>query len=185
MLYLISGASRSGKTMIAEKILDRKKLPYVSLDWLVMGFTNGIPEYGIHDLLFPDEIAKRLWSFLKAMCESMLYLEGDYVIEGEAILPELVSELLNTYPDKIKICFVGYTDIDVDAKAGSIKEFSKGASDWLSSKPDESIHDHINNMVRHSRMIKAGCETYGMSYFDTSEDFIGTIDRAVDYLLDA
>ena len=63
MLYLISGASRSGKTMIAEKILSRKNLPYMSLDWLVMGFTNGMPECGIHDLLFPDEIAKKLWGF--------------------------------------------------------------------------------------------------------------------------
>ena len=82
MLYLISGASRSGKTIIAHNILKQQQIPYVSLDWLVMGFTNGIPEYGIHDRLLPNEIAERLWSFLKAMCESMLWLEGDYVIDN-------------------------------------------------------------------------------------------------------
>ena len=112
MLYLISGTSRSGKTLIAEKLLEQKQIPYMSLDWLMMGFTNGMPQLGIHDKLFPDEIAKRLWSFFKAMCESMLYLEIDYIIEGEAMLPELIQELLDIYPDKIKICFVGYTDID-------------------------------------------------------------------------
>lgn len=183
MLYLISGASRSGKTMIAEKILEQKHLPYMSLDWLVMGFTNGMPECGIHDQLFPDDIAERLSEFLRAMCESMLWQETDCVIEGEAILPELISELLNKYPDKIKICFLGYTDISADEKAASIKKYSTGATDWLSKKPDEYIYDHINNMVRHSRRIKSGCEKYHMSYFDTSEDFIGTIDRAVAYLL--
>jgi len=170
--------------MIAEKILEQKNLPYMSLDWLVMGFTNGMPECGIHDLLFPDDIAKRLWGFLQAMCESMLWQETDCVIEGEAVLPELISELLNKYPDKIKLCFLGYTNIDVDEKVGCIKEFSTGTTDWLSKKPDEYIYDHINNMVRHSRMIKSGCEKYHMSYFDTSEDFLGTIDRAVAYLLD-
>ena len=117
MLYLVSGASRSGKTIIANKILEQKQIPYVSLDWLVMGFTNGIPEYGIHDRLLPNEIADKLWSFLKSMCESMLWLRGDYVIEGEAILPELVRELLDEYPDKIKVCFVGYTDVDIGKKA--------------------------------------------------------------------
>ena len=183
MLYLISGASRSGKTMIAEKILEQKHLPYMSLDWLVMGFTNGMPECGIHDQLFPDDIAERLSELLRAMCESMLWQETDCVIEGEAILPELISELLNKYPDKIKICFLGYTDISADEKAASIKKYSTGATDWLSKKPDEYIYDHINNMVRHSRRIKSGCEKYHMSYFDTSEDFIGTIDRAVAYLL--
>ena len=184
MLYLISGASRSGKTMIAEKILNQKNLPYMSLDWLVMGFTNGMPECGIHDMLFPDDIAKKLWSFVKSMCESMLWSDADCVIEGEAILPELVSELLTKYPDKIKICFLGYTDIDADEKARSIKEFSTGKTDWLNKKPDAYIYDHIQNMVRHSRRIKAGCGQYNMRYFDTSEDFTGTIDKAVEYLLD-
>ncbi|HSR87914.1 MAG TPA: hypothetical protein VLL07_03085 [Pontiella sp.] len=80
----------------------------------MMGFTNGMPECGIHDLLFPDEIARKLWRFLEAMCESILWQETDCVIEGEAILPELVSELLNKHPDKIRICFLGYTDIDTD-----------------------------------------------------------------------
>ena len=183
MLYLISGASRSGKTMIAERILEQKNTPYISLDWLVMGFTNGMPECGIHDLLFPDDIAQRLRGFLRAMCESILWQETDCVIEGEAILPELVSELLNKYPDKIKICFLGYTDISVDEKAASIQKYSTGATDWLSKKPDEYIHDHINNMVRHSRRIKSGCEKYHLSYFDTSKDFNGTIDRTVAYLL--
>ena len=93
--------------MIAERILEQKNTPYISLDWLVMGFTNGMPECGIHDLLFPDDIAQRLWGFLRAMCESILWQETDCVIEGEAILPELVSELLNKYPDKIKISEVG------------------------------------------------------------------------------
>ena len=91
MLYLVSGTSRSGKTIIAKKLLRQKQIPYMSLDWLMMGFTNGMPEYGIHDKLFPDEIAKKSWSFFKAMCESMLWLEVDYVIEGEAILPELIQ----------------------------------------------------------------------------------------------
>ena len=76
MLYIIGGASRSGKTTIAKKIFDRRKIPCLSLDWLVMGFTNGIPAYGIHDLLLPDEIAGNLWSFLRAMCESMLWTGG-------------------------------------------------------------------------------------------------------------
>ena len=131
MLYVISGASRSGKTIIAKKVSVRKGIPYLSLDWIMMGFTNGIPEYGIHDKLFPDEIAKRLWGFLKAMFESMIYVETDCVIEGEAILPELIIELLEEYPDKLTICFLGYTDVYVDKKSKEIRDFSKEKKDWL------------------------------------------------------
>jgi len=183
MLYLVSGASRSGKTIIANKILGHRNIPYMSTDWLMMGFTNGVPEFGIHDRLFPDEIAKKIWSFLKAMCESVLCSEVDYVIEGEAILPKLVQELLDEYPDKVRICFIGYTDVDPIEKARDIKTYSDGKDDWLLNESDDYLYDHINNMVTHSRSIKADCEKYGMGYFDTSYDFIGTIDQAITYLV--
>ena len=33
MLYLFSGTSRSGKTIIAKKIATQKGIPFLSLDW--------------------------------------------------------------------------------------------------------------------------------------------------------
>ena len=183
MLYLISGASRSGKTIIANHLLKQRQIPYLSLDWLVMGFTNGIPEYGIHDRLLPNEIADKLWNFLKAMCESMLWLGGDYVIEGEAILPELVKDLFDQYPDQINICFVGYTDIDPDRKLTEIRTYSDDKNDWLTKESDPYIYDHIENMVTHSRRIKDDCEKYDLRYVDTSTDFTGSIEEATEYLL--
>jgi hypothetical protein len=183
MLYLVSGASRSGKTIIANKILGHRNIPYMSTDWLMMGFTNGVPEFGIHDRLFPDEIARRIWSFLKATCESVLVSDIDYVIEGEAILPELVQRLMDEYPDKIRICFIGYTDVDPHVKAADIKTHSDGKDDWLLKESDEYLYDHIDNMVAHSKSIKADCEKYAMRYFDTSADFTRTIELAIRYLL--
>jgi len=174
MLYIISGTSRSGKTMISNKILDSKKISFLSLDWLVMGFTNGIPEYGISDKLFPDEIAKKMWNFTKSICENIIWLGIDYVIEGEA-----------KYPDKVRICFVGYTDINVNEKVSDIKAFSMGESDWLSNEPHAYIRSHINNMVIYSKMIRNECEKYRIKYFDTSNDFIRTIDIAFDYLIES
>jgi len=183
MLYLISGASRSGKTIVAEKIFREHKIPYMSLDWLVMGFTNGIPEYGLHDKLFPDEIAQRLWSFLNAICESMVWSGIDYVIEGEAILPELIHGFLEQHPGKARICFLGYTDIDIGQKVKQIQEHSSGETDWLTEEPDEYIRQHVENMVNHSRLIKEDCEKTDLQYFDTSENFLAALEAATGYLI--
>lgn len=182
MLYLISGASRAGKTIIAKKLSTQKDLSYFSLDWLIMGFTNGIPAYGIHDKLFPDEIAKRAWSFLKAMFENMLWSEIDYIIEGEALLPELVVDLLTEHPDEIRICFVGYTDVNVSKKMEEIKQFNSNNKDWLSDKSDEYIIDHVKNMVVHSLQMKKSCNENGIVYIDTSVNFADAIDNAITYL---
>ena len=183
MLYLISGTSRSGKTIVAKKLSVQKGISYLSLDWIVMGFTNGVPEYGIHDMLFPDEIAERSWSFLKAMFESMLWSEVNYIVEGEAILPELIVELCKKYPNKLKICFVGYTDVNVGEKVKDIKRFGGEKGDWLIDKSDEYIIDHVKNMIHYSRKIKKSCKENNIRYFDTSKNFVEVLENTVEYLL--
>ena len=42
MLYILSGTSRSGKTMVAREFLKKTGIPYMSVDAIMMGFTNGI-----------------------------------------------------------------------------------------------------------------------------------------------
>jgi hypothetical protein len=184
MLFLVSGTSRSGKTLIAKKILADNQIPYLSLDWLMMGFNDGIPEYGIHHLLWPNEIAKKMGPFLLGMIDNMLIDGMDYVIEGEAMLPQFVAELVEKHPHKIKAVFVGYTEINVEDKVALVKEHSDGANDWLTKESDEYIRDHIENMIAYSKMIKNGCEKHGLSYFDTSEDFLGAIEAATDFLVE-
>ena len=183
MLFLVSGASRSGKTLIAKKVLADKRIPYLSLDWLMMGFSDGIPEYGIHHLLWPNEIAEKMGPFLLGMIDSMLVDGMDYLIEGEAMLPQLVADLVEKNPDKIKVVFVGYTEINVKDKVGLVKKHGDGENDWLTNESDEYIRDHIGNMIAYSEMIKSGCEKHGLSYFDTSEDFSGAIEAATGFLV--
>ncbi len=183
MLFLVSGASRSGKTLIARRILADRQIPYLSLDWLMMGFNDGIPEYGIHHLLWPNEIAEKIGPFLLGMIDSMLVDDMDYVIEGEAMVPQLIADWIREHPDKIKAVFVGYTEINVNDKVALVKKHSDGENDWLTSESDEYIRDHINNMIGYSKMIKSGCEKHGLSYFDTSEDFLGAIEAATDFLV--
>ena len=183
MLFVVSGTSRSGKTLIARKILADKQIPYLSLDWLMMGFNTGMPEYGIHHLLWPNEIAEKMRPFLHGMIGSMLVDGMNYVIEGEAMLPHLVADLIEKHPDRVKVVFVGYTEIDVDDKVALVREHSDGENDWLTKESDEYIRDHIGNMIAYSKMIRKGCEEHGLPYFDTSEDFLGTIEAAKEFLV--
>jgi hypothetical protein len=183
MLFLVSGTSRSGKTLIARKLLADRQIPYLSLDWLMMGFNDGLPEYGIHHLLWPDEIARKMGPFLLGMIDSMLVDGMDYVIEGEAMLPEVVADLVEKHPDKIRAVFAGYTEIDVEDKVALVKQHGAGENDWLTSKSDEYIREHIGNMIAYSKMIRDECDKHGLPYFDTSDDFLGAIETATDFLV--
>ena len=182
MLFFVSGTSRSGKTLIARKILADKQIPYLSLDWLMMGFNTGIPEYGIHHLLWPNEIAERMEPFLQGVIDTMLVDGMDYVIEGEAMRPQWVTELVKKHPDQVRAVFVGYTDIAVQEKMALVKKHVGGENDWLTSESDEYIRDHIGNMIAYSKTIETECEGHGLPYVDTSGDFPAAIAAAIDVL---
>ena len=182
MLFLVSGTSRSGKTRIARKLLADRNIPYLSLDWLMMGFNDGIPEYGIHHQLWPNEIAEKMWPFLRGMIDSMLVDGMDYVIEGEAMLPERIADLVEQHPDGIRAAFVGYAEISVEDKVTLVKKHAAGENDWLTSKSDNYIRDHIGNMIAYSKTIRDQCEQHGVSYVDTSRDFLAAIEAAADLL---
>ncbi|MDR9417109.1 MAG: hypothetical protein RI564_12560 [Gracilimonas sp.] len=184
MIYIVSGTSRAGKTIVAKKISEQTGLPYFSVDWLVMGFGNGIPDYGIHHMMMPDVIAKNIWSFLKAMCEAIILNGESCVIDGEALLPELVYELTNKFPDDVKVVFLGFTEISLDEKVKQVQQYAQLKKDWISDKSKEYIRDHVKNMLPHSKEIRKSCKKYNIKYFDTSKNFERTIEDVVEYLLD-
>ena len=117
------------------------------------------------------------------MIDNMLFDGMDYVIEGEAMLPELVANLIEKHPGKIRAVFMGYTEISVNGKVALVKQHGNGANDWLTNESDEYIRDHVGNMIAYSKMIKEGCEKHGLSYFDTSDDFSGAIKAATNVLV--
>ena len=65
------------------------------------------------------------------MIENMLIDGMDYVIEGEAMLPQLIADLIEKHPDKIKVVFVGYTQINVKDIVALVKKHGDGENDWL------------------------------------------------------
>lgn len=184
MLYMIGGASRSGKSLAARKILEEKRIPFLSVDFLVMGFTNGMPQVGIHADLPGEVIAKHIWPFLKGICICMIENGEDFVIEGESMMPHQINELLQKYPDDVRTCFIGYTRISENDKLLEIRNNSSELNDWTTPETDESVRKHIQKMISFSKIIEDECNRLGIKYFDSSTDFLGINRNIVDFLID-
>ena len=110
-------------------------------------------------------------------------VKTDYIIEGEAVLPELIHELLKKHPDRIKACFVGYTNMNISTKVKDVYSYSIG-DDWLTNESLEYVERHISNMIEYSKRIEKSCKKYGIRYFDTSKNFTQVLDETIEYLLE-
>ena len=63
MVILIGGASHTGKTLLAQKLLERYRYPVLSLDLLKMGLIrSGQTELTVED---DDLLAPYLWGIVK------------------------------------------------------------------------------------------------------------------------
>ncbi|MCK4488721.1 MAG: hypothetical protein KAU23_00585, partial [Anaerolineales bacterium] len=65
MLYIIGGAPRVGKTIIAQEFLERANVPFLSLDLLKMSLVKGMPQAGIDPMDTSAEVAEQMWPVVR------------------------------------------------------------------------------------------------------------------------
>lgn len=80
MIYLIAGASHTGKTYLAQKVLEKTLIPSISQDHLKMGLIrSGL----INVTVFEDEkIAEVLWPITREMIKTAIENHQNLIIEG-------------------------------------------------------------------------------------------------------
>ncbi len=81
MIYLIAGGSHSGKTLLAQKLLEAWHIPYLSIDHLKMGLIRS----GVADLSpeSPDaELTPYLWNVVREIIKTALENGQNLIVEG-------------------------------------------------------------------------------------------------------
>lgn len=80
MVVLITGPSHTGKTLLAQKLLEQYKYPYLSIDHLKMGLIRS----GYTDLTPEDDdaLTDYLWPIVREMVKTAIENGQNLVVEG-------------------------------------------------------------------------------------------------------
>ena len=80
MIVLITGASHTGKTALAQKLLEKYKYPYLSMDHLKMGLIRS----GNTELTPMDDaqLTEYLWPIVREMIKTAIENKQNLIIEG-------------------------------------------------------------------------------------------------------
>ena len=106
MIILISGVSGIGKTLMAQKLLEKYKIPYLSMDHLKMGLYRGKEDCGFTPLDRTEVIGDKLWPIVKGMIMTNIENDQHIIIEGCYFLPHYLKEFDTNYSKKmIPVCF--------------------------------------------------------------------------------
>ena len=105
MIYLIAGASHTGKTWLAQRLLETFHIPYLSLDHLKMGLIrSGQTCLTVYD---DEKLTEYLWPIVKEMIKTAIENHQHLIIEGCYIPFNYKSDFSVQYLSSIKeICLV-------------------------------------------------------------------------------
>lgn len=106
MIILITGASHSGKTALAQKLLEKYQYPYLSIDHLKMGLIrSGNTE--LTPLSADTDLTAYLWPIVSEIIKTAIENKQNLIVEGCYIPFDWEKDFEGEYRDHIKyVCLV-------------------------------------------------------------------------------
>ena len=119
MIILITGASHTGKTLLAQRMLEEYKYPYICIDHLKMGLIRSG-----NTLLTPmddDALTDYLWPIVREMIKTAIENGQNLIVEGYYIPPDWRKDFDETYLSSIRFICLAMTDAYIDAHFEEIR----------------------------------------------------------------
>lgn len=157
MIILIAGASHTGKTVLAQKLLEKYKIPYFSIDHLKMGLirsgnTNLTPEDD-------KELEEYLWPIIREMIKTAVENGQNLVIEGAYIPFNWKEDFDKEYLKEIKYYCLVMSETYINNHFNQIKKYAN----IVEKRPDDSwctkesvLEENVHNFEM--------CKRYGCNY---------------------
>jgi gluconate kinase len=173
MIYIITGASHTGKTVLAQRMLENYKYTYLSIDLLKMGLIRS----GNTDLtpMDDDKLTDYLWPIVREMIKTAIENKQNLTVEGCYIPYDWRKDLKDEYLSEIRFICLAMTEEYIDkrfddiiAHASDVEnrlDDSDCTADWLK---EENI-----------KVIK-GFSKAGEKVFIVSDNYEDTINKILE-----
>ena len=128
MVVLVAGSSHTGKTLLAQRLLEKYKYPYLSIDHLKMGLIRSKnTELTVKD---DEKLTDYLWKIVKEIIKTNVENKQNIIIEG---------------------CYIPF-----DWKKDFSEEYLKEIEYVCLIMSEKYINNHYNDIVMYQNMIEQG-----------------------------
>ncbi len=165
MIFLIAGASHTGKTAFAQKYLETYKYPYLSIDHLKMGLIRT----GHTDLTPTSDdkaLTDYLWPIVAEMIKTAIENDQNLIVEGCYIPADWSKDFDAEYLEDIKYCCLVMSDAYIRNHFDDIKRY---ASIVENRGDDEDCT--VERLRRDNAEILRECQRCHADYFLIDEEY--------------
>ena len=153
MVVLVFGASHTGKTLLAQKILEKYKFPYLSIDHLKMGLIRS----GNTDLTPEDDekLTEYLWPIVREIVKTAIENNQNLTVEGCYVPFGWAKDFDAKYLENIKAYCLVMTENYIRNNFDSIVKNANAIEKRLFDSAD------MEEFIAENKRNLSLCEEYG------------------------
>ncbi len=164
MIILIAGASHTGKTLLAQKLLEKYHYPYLSLDHLKMGLIRSkCTDLGVSDT---PELTAYLWPIVREMIKTAIENGQNLIIEGCYIPFDWQNSFSPDYLGKIRYLCLVMSEKYISERFADICRFGN----VIEQRLDDSGLSK-SQLIEENRFNLEQCRKYGCPYVLIEADY--------------
>ncbi len=156
MVILISGTTHTGKTALSQRLMEKYKIPYFSIDHLKMGLIRS----GKTSLTVNDDkgLTPYLWSIVKEMIKTAIENKQNIIIEGCYIPFDWQKDFDESYLQEINFFCLIMTTKYIENNFSEILKFESIIEKRIT--PDINKADLIEDNKTNLKL----CKEYDLEY---------------------
>ncbi len=157
MIIIITGASHTGKTFLAQKLLEQYKYPYLSIDHLKMGLIrSGYTKLTPED---DDKLTDYLWPIIREMIKTAIENNQNLIIEGCYIPFDWSKSFTKDYLEHIEYYCLVMSEHYIKNNFANIRKYANVIENRLD---DESCT--MENVLNDNARFLELAQKYGVNY---------------------
>ena len=164
MIILIGGASHTGKTLLAQRLLERYHYPYLSIDHLKMGLIRSG-----QTALTPmddDKLTDYLWPIVREMVKTAIENGQNLIVEGCYIPFDWAKDFEEDYRKEIRYVCLIMSRPYIETHFGDIKNHANA----VESRLDDSGLS-AEQLIADNEYHLAQCIAHQCRYLWIDEDY--------------
>lgn len=156
MVIFIGGASHTGKTRLAQRLLERYGYPYLSIDHLKMGLIrSGYTTLTPQD---DDKLTDYLWPIVREMVKTAIENHQNLIVEGAYIPFDWRKDFSEEYLCQIRDCFLVMSRAYLEQHADLLRQYANVVEQRLEDELD------VSQLIQENEQNLAACRQYGCHY---------------------
>jgi len=173
MVILITGASHSGKTALAQRLLEKIKFPYLSQDHLKMGLIRS----GQTSLTPMDDalLTDYLWPITREIAKTAIENQQNLIIEGCYMPLSWENDFAKEYLSEIRFVCLVMTENYIRRHFDAIKEYAG----LIERRLDDSDCT-VESVLEDNRNFGEACRCYGIKPVEIDEDYWIDVDAIIE-----